>query len=689
MPQTQNRLNYISQRQKSILMLASGFFLKAYDDDEPDCGVKNDDYETTAVPSLNNSTSNEGNLSSRDNIADKKTNLSNSSCAEEYAPDTSNCREADSFVNSSNHMDDHRKISVERDNKMKSCSHAGQALSASRCSNNTTTRRKSADYVTFPPCVDRMVEINHKFQPSMYSPKGVDETEEGYKVANTEVDKNRNIRVDHFRDHVRDISEPEKRLASALQDLNRQDLFIQSLARKIESTQNSLDERTQELKREQCKTNNIQTHRLQDLSGKEAKENKSLQKTISQLQIEISTLKMSSNKQDNNDKKRHEEDTLLSDNNAQNLSLKAEIVELRSRYEENMKIALNSADMVRANLKRLERERCRDRLNSSADIKCINNELIRTREESVQLKLELSRVQSLAKNEKELWEKDMDCLRKQKSESSLRDETTNYKTEIAIKSERIAELNQYEIVSNLKKELEKMELTEKKLKEKLELQKALIDDLNREKLLKSSSKEDQPLPQNNGDTSLVEMEKVHRDKISSLLANSGEGQSKTSEETSVLQEEREVFYKENVVNHEASHTGGWQYSREITDPDLCINQSKEKKQSHPLIDQSDSSPKENDTIKHWVCLKNVPSLSSRDTFSRSSKKSSLNELMNQLEVSKKRLETADERLTGLVNEGALLSVVRSPDDSRHNVSIEVVDSLDGNIEVNHHHFVDT
>jgi hypothetical protein len=63
--------------------------------------------------------------------------------------------------------------------------------------------------------------------------------------------------------------------------------------------------------------------------------------------------------------------------------------------------------------------------------------------------------------------------------------------------------------------------------------------------------------------------------------------------------------------------------------------------------------------------------------------------MNQLEVSKKRLETADERLTGLVNEGALLSVVRSPDDSRHNVSIEVVDSLDGNIEVNHHHFVDT
>jgi hypothetical protein len=699
-------------------MLASGFFLKAYDGDEPDCGVKNDDHETTSVLSLNNSMSNESVLASRDNIADKDTNLSNSSCAEEYTPDTSHCGEYIFFVDSSNYsMDDHRKKSVERDNKMKSYSNAGQALSTSRCSNNTTARLKSTDYVTSPPCVDRMVEINYNFQPSTYSPKGVDETED-YKVADTEGDKNRNVRVNIFRDNVRGIDEPKKRVTSALQDLNRQDLFIQSLARKIESTQNSLDERTQELKREQSKTNNIQTHRLQDLSGKEAKEKKSLQKTILQLQIEISTLKMSKS-QNNGDKNRHEEDTSLSGNTAQNLSLKAEIVELRSklaesrdistkndiesknqldslhltlretrsRYEENMKISLNSADMVRTNLKRLERERSRDRLNSSVHIERMNDKLIITREESVQLKLELSRVQSLAKSDKEQWEKD--CLRKQRSERSLRDETTIYKTKIAIKLERIADLNQYEMVSNLKEELEKMEATEKKLKEKLESQKSLTDDINMEKLLKASSKENQPLGKNNGDTSsLIEMEKVHYDKISSFLAISGEGQSKTSGDASVLQEERGVFYKENAVNHEASHAGGWQYSREITGPVLCSNQSKEKKPPHPLMNQYDSSPKENDTIEQSVCFKNVSSPSSIDTISRGSKKSSLNELMIQLEVSKKRLETADERLNGLVNEGALLSVVRSPDDSRHNVSIEVMDSLDGNIEVNHHRFVD-
>ena len=700
-------------------MLASGFFLKAYDGDEPDCGVKNDDHERISVPSLDNSMSNGSVLSSRDNLANKKKNISNSSCAEEYASDTSNCGESDFCVDNSNRsMDDHRKISVERDNKMKSYTNAGQDLSTSQYSSNTTARRKSADNVTSPPYVDLMMEINYNFQPSTYSPKGVDETG-GYEVADTEGDKNRNVRVDVFRDNVRGIDEPDKILASALQDLNRQNLFIHSLERKIESTQNSLDERTQELKREQCKTNNIQTHRRQELSGKEAKEKKRLQKTISHLQIEISALKMSSEKQNNGGKNRHEDDTLLSGNKAQNLSLKAEIVELRSklaesreissknemesknqlnslhltfretrsRYEENMKIAFNSADMVRANLKRLGRERSRDRLNSSVYIERINNELIITKEESVQLKLELSRVQNLAKSVKDQWEKDMDCLRKQKSECSLCNETTIYRQEIAIKSERIAELNQYEIVSNLKKELEKMEATEEKLKEKIELQKSLIDDLNVEKLLKSSSKENQPLPRNNRGTSLVEMENVHYDKISSFLANSGEGQSKTSEDTSVLQEERGVFYKENAVNHEASHAGGWQYSREITDHDLRSNQSKEKKPSHPMIDQSDSSPKENDTIKHSVCFKNVPSPSSRDTFSRGSKKSSLNELMNQLEVSKKRLETADERLNVLVNEGALLSVVRSPDDSRHNVSIEVVDSIDGNIEVNHHRFV--
>ncbi|KAG7338817.1 hypothetical protein IV203_006843 [Nitzschia inconspicua] len=69
---------------------------------------------------------------------------------------------------------------------------------------------------------------------------------------------------------------------------------------------------------------------------------------------------------------------------------------------------------------------------------------------------------------------------------------------------------------------------------------------------------------------------------------------------------------------------------------------------------------------------------------------SLEELTRQLEASRKRLETADQRLNGLVSEGSLTTIVRTnPTDDSFDGSIdELVNNADGSIEVNHRRFAD-
>jgi chromosome segregation ATPase len=78
------------------------------------------------------------------------------------------------------------------------------------------------------------------------------------------------------------------------------------------------------------------------------------------------------------------------------------------------------------------------------------------------------------------------------------------------------------------------------------------------------------------------------------------------------------------------------------------------------------------------------------TAARSSKHLSLGQLTRELAASKKRLQTADRRLNGLVNEGLLHTVLRrNPVDSTFDGSIdELVEENDGCIEVNHRRFAD-
>lgn len=72
---------------------------------------------------------------------------------------------------------------------------------------------------------------------------------------------------------------------------------------------------------------------------------------------------------------------------------------------------------------------------------------------------------------------------------------------------------------------------------------------------------------------------------------------------------------------------------------------------------------------------------------KSNNKATLNELMKELHASKKRLQTADEKLNTLFNEeGLLVDRVRISENSRVDGSIDVVKSLDDGIEVSHRSF---
>lgn len=755
---------------------------------------------------------------SRVSTADRNINYSNKNCAQDYAPVASNAAEnaragiadlaitvseayrqeckiehrgGDSdFVGNTSNYDDgqSRPSSEERGNKTELYSNSAGDLSVNqdsldlRVKKTMTTNKNNGPVMGISPlCVDRMLET-YDFQPSTYSPKGVDETDRERSYAMNSDGKNSiDFWMDLFKDPVRGIDEHEKRLiASALRDLNRQEIFIKNLTRKMENTQNALDGTTQELnhikgifKREKNRSTNIQIlsiqeqRRLQNLYEKETRENKDLKKNVSQLEVELSTLNMSlanvhnsAKNDDTNNIKVYEDEILISKYNVQNprnISLQAEIVELRSklaeacavnindcsalnasreveakrnlcqvenqleeskqkiqqvlkerqiliqnetvsknklkslqttlqetqsRYEENMKIAMKSADDVRANLKKVERERYRDRdrLNSSADVARVNNELIKVKGECARLKQKLTQVQSLVKSQKVQVVQGVDCLKEQpvngkndaeidkfesdKIDRGFDDEIANYGTELKKLKDTLQmsngescssdkSINQYGISSKLKKESEKRQSNESEVSKNLELSKPPV--VTQKKSL--------------DETSLIQ-----------VMATGS--QSKIVQEASFVYEEGETLgeiEKLRKVNELALHARDSSYSL-LIDPVSSSSWRRENGQSHPLRNKCDVSQclEESYAVNHSTGSK-VVSPNLRDTalfssvhHSQASKKASLNDLMNQLEDSKKRLKTADEKLNGLVNEGALLSIVQNPDDSRLDGSIEFV-----------------
>jgi hypothetical protein len=96
-----------------------------------------------------------------------------------------------------------------------------------------------------------------------------------------------------------------------------------------------------------------------------------------------------------------------------------------------------------------------------------------------------------------------------------------------------------------------------------------------------------------------------------------------------------------------------------------------------------SAPSRNLPSATKVNLQNSPrSVQAKKSFS-------MEELTKQLELSRKRLQSADKRLNSLVGGGSSITVVReSISDSSFDGSIDEVVTGDGSIEVSHRRFAD-
>jgi hypothetical protein len=424
-------------------------------------------------------------------------------------------------------------------------------------SSRGSTSSPPSDRVTPLPRLDkRIMHPRHEIP----FPKESDHLR-GRSPANVEEDDDSNVHHHHhldpsrrgasmenlFLNQVAGIDHPEVRLAKALDDLNRQDTLIQSLKRQLQETQNTLDDTSQEMsqvkaaaKEKQFKATEIRARavqekkRLEDLYHKEVQQNKQLQESISQLHVEVSILKTSLR----NARSTTKGSILDNGQNAQIISLKAELVELRSqlaeahainiddassrqskgeidelkkksrkdeceindlrqrnqeglqerhnlmererllqekldslqassqetqsRLEENLLIAMKSADDVRAelvktkaNLQRMERERSRARVHSFTDVDRVQKELSKSNEQCVSLKADLANARNTSKAECQELTKELEQLKEQlekanqenlaRSKESMRelrkiqDEVSCHVTEIKDLKERLME----------------------------------------------------------------------------------------------------------------------------------------------------------------------------------------------------------------------------------------------------------
>ena len=146
-----------------------------------------------------------------------------------------------------------------------------------------------------------------------------------------------------------DMSDPETRLKFALQDLERQDGVIDGLKKQLRMNQKSLDEmvtnleqaksiaQNKQYKATETRARSVQERkRLEDMYERELEQNKKLDSMVSTLQVEISSLKVSLRNAKSGG--RGDASKGAASNNNQNesqlISMKAEIVDLRSQLAE-------------------------------------------------------------------------------------------------------------------------------------------------------------------------------------------------------------------------------------------------------------------------------------------------------------------------------------------------------------------
>lgn len=449
--------------------------------------------------------------------------------------------------------------------------------------------------------------------------------------------------------------------------------------------------------------------RLQDLNDEETRENKYLRNVVSQLEAEISTLKFSLANAYCDGKKINDghqtsfgDKTLMLDYDPSNIQfeeskqviqmliedlrisrqnelelrnkLKSSRLTIQStqlRYEENMAIAMKSADDVRANLRVIEQERYEERAKSSAEIVRVNKELIKTTDECVRLKQQLEHAQNLDDNRKHGMVEEVDDKEQQAGyEMNAEVEKINV-VNIGIRrngesiSCDVNSLNHAQTSSKPKKEFEKPQSNDNKSSQNQGLPKSLalpqqippVETF----LLKTDVDITRTKPNLIPETSFVDMHTGNLRKSKMQQAYQPVRLTRGSLDT------RDLLSRSSSAAQNQHPTT---LSRRTLD-------------FVPNMDDSAAANESPDTTK---LVSSKTSGSNAAHRSNTSNKTTLKELMSELEASKKRLQAADKKLNGLVNKDDLLNIVRNSDNSQVSGSIDVVNGLDDIIEVSYRNF---
>jgi hypothetical protein len=377
------------------------------------------------------------------------------------------------------------------------------------------------------------------------------------------------------------------------------------------------------------------------------------------------------------------------------------------RYEENMRIAMKSADDVRANLKKLEQERSRKKAKSSAEVARITNELLEVRNECIRLNQQLEQqahnnnvVEATRQTQEGIEEEAVDGRSEHPADlekvtaGKIHSSALHYISLTRDDDDRIQSsanrANQEEIASKQTKNLKELMANENN--ECPSSQQIITQQLSIVKTsLLNTNAIDIPRPQQQSidfipNTSFVREE---TEALSSTIPKS------QNVDPPVPQNTRGSSYNPTSKNLCSSSSSSNSFTREN---DEGSNVSKRSLDFASCMEDSDDVAKYSAGVTNFILSKNT--LSDSNAAHRSNK-STLNELMKELEASKKRLEKADKKLKGLVNKKGLLNTVRNSDDARvnkegllrtvqnsddsqHDIgSIDIVDSLDDSIEVSH------
>ena len=332
-------------------------------------------------------------------------------------------------------------------------------------------------------------------------------------------------------------------------------------------------------------------------------------------------------------------------------STRLKLQENQSRYDENMRIAMKSADDVRASLKELEQERSQRKESQASEVLRVKMELDKAKDECIRLKQLSEQSQTLATGQKDDVNK-ADVQSGQSAESDIDAEVENIDYENSDyqhhdEGVRFGTTSANEEEFTFKPEFQNRD-------ESLNLPLATQLPIDMSPVIKRSVKTAQA-QSNFVRNSFSAEDKTEELQISERLSQNNAGTSHLTSE---------------VLSPITKKNGDSIVSKRILKFSSCIEDSTS---TDDLLDTQPLTTSKSSYPAFVRCSNN-------------STKATLQKLMNELEVSKKRLHTADKKLNQLVNEKCLFSIVRKPNKLGVSGSFDVVNSLDDSIEVSHRDF---